>query len=293
MYNYYRKTWLVDKIKETIFQATGERAKISLFNNSIVVMQVTKLKENITLPSSNMFSRTIDVPKDDWPFPYLEKKGIPNFYKISMISICFIIMLLLFFLHRTSKKFEYLRHGVSDGFTKMAFVFMGIAFLLLETKSVIQFSLLFGTTWLNNSIVFLAILLSVLFANWTALLLKKEIHLYIAFVLLMLSCLLVFIYPQSNLLYYENKTLRFVYASLLTFSPVFFANLIFSMTFRKQKVAEHIFGWNLIGASIGGVLEYSSMAIGYNSLAIVVALCYLTVLIMLILGKRKTAKPSL
>ena len=36
--------------------------------------------------------------------------------------------------------------------------FMGAAFLLLETKSIVQFALLFGTTWLVNSLVFAGIL---------------------------------------------------------------------------------------------------------------------------------------
>ncbi len=39
---------------------------------------------------------------------------------------------------------------------------MGAAFLLLETKAVVQFALLFGTTWFVNSLVFAGILLAVL-----------------------------------------------------------------------------------------------------------------------------------
>ena len=37
---------------------------------------------------------------------------------------------------------------------------MGAAFLLLETKNVVQFALLFGTTWFVNSLVFAGILLA-------------------------------------------------------------------------------------------------------------------------------------
>ena len=42
--------------------------------------------------------------------------------------------------------------------------FMGAAFLLLETKNVVQFALLFGTTWFVNSLVFAGVLLSVYLA---------------------------------------------------------------------------------------------------------------------------------
>ena len=40
--------------------------------------------------------------------------------------------------------------------------FLGAAFLLLETKSVTGFALLFGTTWVVNAIVFMGVLLAVL-----------------------------------------------------------------------------------------------------------------------------------
>ena len=36
--------------------------------------------------------------------------------------------------------------------------FMGMAFMLLETRSLVTFALLFGSTWLVNSLVFFAVL---------------------------------------------------------------------------------------------------------------------------------------
>lgn len=44
------------------------------------------------------------------------------------------------------------------------FFLLGVAFLLLETRSLVTFSLLFGTTWIVNALVFFAILASVLAA---------------------------------------------------------------------------------------------------------------------------------
>ena len=41
---------------------------------------------------------------------------------------------------------------------------LGVAFLLLNTRSVTSFSLLFGTTWIVNSLAFFGILFSVLLA---------------------------------------------------------------------------------------------------------------------------------
>jgi len=87
--------------------------------------------------------------------------------------------------------------------------------------------------------------------------------------------------PLSFLLKVESTTLRIVLASLFTFSPIFFANLIFSFSFRTQKAAEQLFGWNLLGAMAGGVLEYFSMLLGYNLLAVVVMILYATVFMLL------------
>ena len=162
---------------------------------------------------------------------------------------------------------------------------MGLAFLLLETKSVIQFSLLFGTTWLNNSLVFLAVLLLVLAANWAALHLSRR-ALTLAFALVVGSSLAALAYPLGNLLAVESAALRFVLASLLTFSPIFFANLVFSIVFRDQAEAEHLFGWNLLGATVGGLVEYASLATGYRALGIVVAACYTAVLLLVVAAER-------
>jgi hypothetical protein len=165
--------------------------------------------------------------------------------------------------------------------TKLAFVFMGVAFLLLETKSIVQFSLLFGTTWVNSSLVFLAVLALVLAANWTAALLRGSWVLPAAFALLIASCLITLVYPLRNLLAVESTALRFVLASLMTFSAIYFANLIFSVTFRDQQLPEQLFGWNLLGATAGGIVEYASMALGYNALAVIVAVCYTLVFVLL------------
>src|SRR5207237_7466004 len=47
--------------------------------------------------------------------------------------------------------------------------FLGAAFMLLETKAVVQLALLFGSTWLVNSLVFFAALVLILLANLTVL----------------------------------------------------------------------------------------------------------------------------
>ncbi len=137
--------------------------------------------------------------------------------------------------------------------------------------------------------MFLSVLLLVLAANWVAVVLGDAVPLWGVYVLLVLTSLATLALPLRSLLMLESDVTRFVLASLLTFSPIFFANLLFSATFRKQQVAEHLFGWNLIGATLGGVIEYASMAFGYGALAVLVALCYTLAFAALLASRRPSA----
>ena len=68
--------------------------------------------------------------------------------------------------------------------------------------------------------------------------------------------------------------LRFGAAVSLAFAPIFLANLVFAERFRAVGSSTIAFGANLLGAMVGGVLEYSSLIVGYRSLLPLVALLY-------------------
>jgi hypothetical protein len=61
---------------------------------------------------------------------------------------------------------------------------------------------------------------------------------------------------------------------VLAFAPVFVANLIFSQRFRDVGSSSIAFGANLLGAMVGGILEYGAIVVGYRDLLIVVAALY-------------------
>jgi MFS family permease len=285
-YNYYRQRWLRTKISQMVQEATG-LAPAAIFEQGDFV--VLRAHEGDT--ASGSFQPTLDVPSDDWPFLYLAQRGIPDVYRWAMFGMCLFAAGLVALLHLSTRRQErYGRPGMLA--TKLAFVFMGMAFLLLETKSVVQFSLLFGTTWLNSSLVFLAALLLVLMANWAAVFIRSRRWLSVIYTCLILSCLVSFVWPLGNLLAIESAIARFLLASVMTFAPIFFANLVFSLSFRDQDVPEHLFGWNLIGATVGGVIEYSSMYLGYSSLAVVVAVSYAIVTALLVFARRSQTRPE-
>ena len=149
---------------------------------------------------------------------------------------------------------------------------MGAAFLLLETKNVIHFALLFGTTLVCKRTGFIGIIftvyLAIEFVSW-----KPRLNLVVLYLLLLAAILLAFLIPDSYLLSLPILP-RFIFATALAFSPIFIANLIFADRFRQTRQSTAAFGANLIGAVLGGMLEYSSLIIGYRNLFLMIAVMY-------------------
>jgi protein-L-isoaspartate O-methyltransferase len=292
-YNFYRLPFVAQKIYNMVSLVTGSQPQILAHENDFFMLCGQKTPDSTE--AATLEDSTPQMATDDWPFLYLETPGIPALYLNAMAGVSALIIVLLVVFHFASRHRER-DSGAELLPVKLAFIFMGIAFLLLETKSVIQFSLLFGTTWLNNSLIFFAILVSVLAANWTVQVLVRDgktpawLHLGVLYGLLAVSVLISVFYPLHNLLTIESLFLRFLAASLLTFTPIYFANLIFSTSFRDQPAAEHLFGWNLLGATFGGVLEYTGMAMGYNALACIVLGCY-TIVFACLVWRGYVAKP--
>jgi hypothetical protein len=199
---------------------------------------------------------------DDWPFPYLASRTIPRFYLdwLALIAVASLIVV----------------RGAGGPFRQMApyldLAFMGGAFLLLETKNIVQFALLFGTTWFVNSLVFAGVLLSVLAAIEVAnrFRLPRPPVLYAA---LAGALAVAWVVPQESLLTLAPVP-RFLAATAVAFLPIFFANLIFSQRFKTTASSTSAFAANLLGAMLGGALEYLALVTGYRFLLVVIAALY-------------------
>jgi hypothetical protein len=168
--------------------------------------------------------------------------------------------------------------GRTVGTQDAHFFFLGMGFMLLETKSIGDCSLYFGTTWLVTSIVVAGVLLMVFAANLVATRMRRfSIFLYLP---LFGSLVILYMVPRDMIL-----TLSFPARLLWSFFavplPVFFAGLIFSMTFRNVSNPSVLFGANLIGAMIGGFSEYLGMATGTERLALVVIGAYVASMVCL------------
>jgi len=84
---------------------------------------------------------------------------------------------------------------------------------------------------------------------------------------------LAWVVPPASLLALDFPA-RFAAATALAFAPILLANLIFAERFRIVGSSTVAFGANLLGAMVGGVLEYSSLIVGYRDLLPLVALLY-------------------
>jgi hypothetical protein len=204
-----------------------------------------------------------DAATDDHPFPYIAGRSIPGFYLWSLLLILLGSVVAVRFGARAELR---------PMRAYLDLLCMGAAFLLLETMNVVRFALYFGTTWLVNSLVFAGILLSVYLAvevtrRFT---LPKPLVLY---ALLFVALAVAFLVPPDALLGLPPVG-RFVAASLVAFAPVFMANLVFAQRFRAVGNSTVAFGANLLGAMLGGVLEYLSISIGYRNLLLVVTVLY-------------------
>lgn len=205
---------------------------------------------------------TVAVPHDDWPYLYLQRRTVPAHYLRALSGVLVIALVLVG--AGAGRKLA----GGFDG----AMFFMGAGFLLIETKSVTEMSLLFGSTWRVNLLVFSSILVMILLAN-TAILRTPRTSVRTPFALLFASLALALVVPARSLLGLGVLG-QWLLGGLLVALPVYFAATIFATLFAARANPTRALAYNLIGAMVGGVLEYSSMATGIKVLYLVAAAAY-------------------
>jgi len=155
---------------------------------------------------------------------------------------------------------------------------MGAASLLIETRSVTDLSLLFGSTWVVNAAVFAGVLAVVFAAN--ALVRKgREPNISLVFALLFASLLINYFVRPDQLLTL-NVASRSILGPLLAALPVGFAGIIFSSVFARSPEPNASLGSNLLGAVVGGCLEFLSMATGLRALTLIALAFYLIALFL-------------
>jgi SAM-dependent methyltransferase len=263
----YIATRLHDLVEETFGQAPLVLflPEYRHFNHSLLVRKdgVPIQDPRRIASSSPLIEGTYRLPTDNWPFLYLRNPSVPQHY--------FRILAMILIVSVFGVKAAVGKNLFQE--TRPVMFFLGSAFLLLETKSITEFSLLFGSTWSVNLFVILGIMIVILLANLLVLRFPSFPR-RIFFLGLLASLLLCYGIPVRELLE-EDPLVRDFVTMIFTGLPILFASGLFASCFQEETESAVALGWNLLGAVVGGLLEYSSMFLGIKALYLV-ALCLYT-----------------
>jgi SAM-dependent methyltransferase len=265
------RPWFAGRLREIVTQAFGKPPLMVLDGHQFYIVGNGDRIEK-TLAASPKLKQFVDsrptipiapaeVSTDDWPYLYQQTRAIPTVVWLLSIGLTLICWL-------TFRRFNTSGEGI-----QWHFFFLGAAFMLLEVQIISKAALLFGTTWLVNSIIISSLLMFILLAN-LVISSMPNFPMPVAYAGLFLSLAASYLIP-ANALFFDSMLTRGAAAAALYCSPVFFAGLIFVTSFREAGFRAEAFGSNLVGSLVGGLLESISYLIGIKALVLVAALLYL------------------
>lgn len=282
MYNYFREDWLVDRLANTAAKAFNQepwlhvhaaRAYLGVMlagprldempPNPVIPDRVTAFGQSHAPSPAVMHTRdaNIEPASDDWPFLYLRDRHVPAHYIWSLLLIFGASLALVLPVVRRA----------GGGWSWEMFL-LGAGFMMLETKSITQFALLWGSTWVVASMAITGVLIMALAA--TIVVSRVEIRRpWLVGVALLALLAANYALPVGSLAF-DSLALESLAHALLGFSPIFCAGLLFGSAIKRSSSLPRDYGTNLLGAMAGGVAEYIALITGYNILILIVAACY-------------------
>jgi SAM-dependent methyltransferase len=268
MYNYYREPWLIDRLAGTTQAVFGHEPCVDTWADAQAVVSIAVQVESQTCGEPWVPTTEITTVKDDAPFLYFRGNSFPPLYAFTIGAILLASLVTVRLLGGPL--------GTMRPYADL--FFMGAAFLLLETKNIATFALLFGTTWFVNALVFAGVLVIVLAAVETERRVKTP-PLKVVFIALAASLAAAWVIKPEWLLPLAFWP-RLVVATVLAFLPIYLANIAFAKRFRESSDSQSAFAINLLGTIVGGCLEYAALFTGYNNLLIVTGLLYLVAFLL-------------
>jgi hypothetical protein len=98
---------------------------------------------------------------------------------------------------------------------------------------------------------------------------------------LAISVLLDLVVKLNSVSLVDQPALNLALTLFLLALPLFFASILFADCYGRVPEASVALGYNLLGAMVGGVLEYCSMAWGINNLNLLCLAAYAGVALLL------------
>ncbi len=198
---------------------------------------------------------------DDWPYFYQHEPGLPG----SVIVLSLVLILLCWAFMRQT--------GAIVGSLRWHFFFLGAGFLLLEAQIISKMALLFGTTWLVNSIVIAGLMILIVASNFLVQW-QPKIPVSVGYAGILCTIAAGYFLPLERL-FFQSIWVKALAATAVLCLPVFFAGIVFIRSFALEGFRSEALGSNLLGALTGGMLESLSMWTGIRSLLIIAAVLYL------------------
>jgi hypothetical protein len=175
VYNYFREKWLVDRLANTIGGVFGyeplahvhqDRAYLGVM---LAGPRVGDLAAPPPLPADVeaygqphapspahplVRDPSVVAATDDWPFLYMRAPELPRHYAAALALVLAVSAVAVWLARRGA--------GAGAGAWSWHFFFLGAGFMLLETKSIVQFALLWGSTWSSASLAIASVLVMAL-----------------------------------------------------------------------------------------------------------------------------------
>jgi SAM-dependent methyltransferase len=283
VYNYFRERWLVDRLANIAAAAFGQEPRVhvhearaylgvmmagprlsTLTTDPPIPERVTAFGQSHAPSPAHMLARdaNIEPATDDWPFLYLRDRHMPAHYLRALALVLVVSTIVVLLVIRGQA-----------GTWSWQFFLLGAGFMLLETKSIIQFALLWGSTWVVASLAIVSVLTMALVANYVVSKVEITRPWLVGGVLLALLAL-NFALPVGRVTF-DSRIVESVFYALLMFSPILCAGLLFGSAIARSTSVARDYGTNLLGAMVGGVGEYLSLVTGFRALLLVIALCYI------------------
>ena len=283
IYNYFRERWLVDRLANSAALAFGTEPRVhvheqrsflgvmlagprlsTLTSEPVVPDRVTAFGQSHDPSPAKLLTRdaTIEPATDDWPFLYLRDRHVPRHYVIVVVFIILASAALVWLVRR----------GEDPGRWSWEFFLLGAGFMLLETRAITQFALLWGSTWVVASLAIASVLVMALVANLVVsrVTIRRPWLVGAALVALLAAN---FVLPVGSVRF-DSRAVESAFYAALQFSPIFCAGLLFGSAIRESTSLPRDYGTNLLGAMVGGSSEYLSLVLGFRWLLVVVAVCY-------------------
>jgi hypothetical protein len=204
----------------------------------------------------------LDVPTDDWPFFYMDARMYPTSYVISLLLVLALAALLV------RKLLPNQRWNRS----LMPFFFLGAGFMLVETKAITELGLLFGNTWHATGIAIIGILVMAFLGNLLVAYGGFRSP-TISYMLLLATIAAGYAVALAGGVTQADLSAKLSLVALLT-GPLLFSGIVFSTLLKNVEDLPSALAYNLLGAMLGGLLEYNSMEFGFAFLYLIAFALY-------------------